>query len=75
VDGRRPKPAFIAAILALHLGVTALTWRDIRRRSDDQIRGSKRLWRGASALQMGNSLAYWVFGRKQGDKDSPGTSA
>jgi hypothetical protein len=45
--------------------VTALTWRDIGRRRDDQIRGSKRMWRIFSAAQMGNSLIYWLVGRRR----------
>jgi len=50
-----------------HVIVVTLTWRDIRYRTDDQIRGSKRLWRIASAGQMGNALVYWLFARKRID--------
>ena len=54
----------IAAILAGHVAVTALTWRDLRHRSDDQVRGNKKWWRVASAANTTNSLVYLVFGRK-----------
>jgi hypothetical protein len=62
---RKISPALIAAILALHTVVTAFTWRDIRNRPDDQIRGSKKLWRLVSAANTGNSIIYFVLGRKR----------
>jgi hypothetical protein len=56
----------VAALVGAHITVTALTWRDLQSRTEDQVRGPKRLWQFLSALQMGNSLAYWVFARKSG---------
>jgi hypothetical protein len=61
---RRPSPPVLAALLVAHIVVTALTWRDISRRSDEQLRGKKWFWRAFSALQMGNSAVYWLVGRK-----------
>jgi hypothetical protein len=58
-------PRQIAILLVAHVAVTAVTWRDLARRTDDEVRGSRRVWRVASALQMGNSLVYWLFARKQ----------
>jgi hypothetical protein len=55
----------IAAILAGHVAVTALTWRDLRHRTDDQVRGSKKWWRVASAANSGNSLLYLLIGRRK----------
>jgi hypothetical protein len=52
-------------VLVAHLVVTALTWRDMANRADGEVRGSKRFWRIASAVQTGNSLAYWLFGRRR----------
>lgn len=63
----RPSPRVLAALVVAHVIVVTLTWRDIRYRTDDQIRGSKRLWRIASAGQMGNALVYWLFARKRID--------
>jgi hypothetical protein len=61
---RRPPPPAIAA-LALAASVSGtLAWRDLNRRSPDQVRGSKRLWRVILALNPGNSLLYWLFGRR-----------
>ncbi len=65
VARRRPSPATIAVLVVAHLVVTSVTWRDIRRRPADQIRGSKRLWRALSATNMSWSLAYLLFGRKR----------
>jgi hypothetical protein len=42
----------------------ARAWRDLNRRSPAQIRGSKRLWRVLIALNPGNSVFYWLFGRR-----------
>jgi hypothetical protein len=64
---RRPGPARLAPILIGHVIITAFTWRDLRQRTDDQVRGNKRIWRVASALNTLGSLAYWLFGRQRGD--------
>lgn len=50
--------------LPFHILVTAATWRDLRRRPSSQVRGSKRLWRIASAANTLGSVAYLVIGRK-----------
>jgi hypothetical protein len=57
--------ATLAAILAAHAAITTLTWRDIRHRDAGQVRGSKRAWRIASALNTGGSLAYLALGRRR----------
>ncbi|NMH96555.1 hypothetical protein [Pseudonocardia acidicola] len=51
------------AILVLEVISAALAWRDLTRRSDDQIRGKKNLWRAFITINPGNSLVYWVAGR------------
>ena len=60
----KPSPRLIAALAVAHLVVTTLVWRDLRRRTDDQVRGSKRIWRIASAANMSNSIAYLLIGRR-----------
>jgi hypothetical protein len=62
---RKISPGLIAAILAAHTAVTAFTWRDIRNRPDDQIRGSKKLWRVVSAANSVTSIVYFLLGRKR----------
>jgi hypothetical protein len=49
--------------LPFHLVVAACTWRDIDRRPAERVRGSKTVWKVASALNTLGALAYWVAGR------------
>jgi len=60
-------PRLLAGLIVVHVAVAAFTWRDIRHRDPSQIRGPKWVWRLASAAQMGNSLAYWLFARTSTD--------
>jgi hypothetical protein len=55
----------IVVVLVLHLLMVRLTWRDLRRRPDEAVRGPKRLWRLASSLNTTGSVAYWLFGRRR----------
>jgi hypothetical protein len=61
----RTRQTGVGLALIGHVIVTALVWRDLRRRPDSQIRGSKKLWRGLSALNTGNSLLYLLVGRRR----------
>jgi hypothetical protein len=49
----------------VHVTVTALTWRDLHRRTPGQVRGKKAFWRVFSALNTGNSALYWLFARRR----------
>ena len=60
---RPPPPALSALALAATVSGT-LAWRDLNRRSPGQVRGSKRFWRLLIALNPGNSLLYWLLGRR-----------
>jgi hypothetical protein len=66
--GRKLDPRVLTVLVVLHVVVATFTWRDIKRRDAEQIRGPKWLWRLASAVQMGNALAYWLFGRKRANR-------
>jgi hypothetical protein len=48
--------------LPVHILIAALTWHDVSHRRADQVRGSKRLWRLASALNTLGAVAYWLAG-------------
>jgi len=63
-DVRRVIPVLVA-----HAAITALTWRDLRRRPENQVRGSKKLWRVASAMNTVGSVAYLAVGRKRSHAD------
>jgi hypothetical protein len=54
----------IIAVLVVHTAIAALTWRDLQHRPAEQVRGSKKLWRVASAANTVGSVAYLAIGRK-----------
>lgn len=54
----------LAVVLVIHVILLRFTWRDLRKRPDDAVRGPKRLWRVASTLNTSGSVAYWLFGRR-----------
>jgi hypothetical protein len=62
----KPNKFLLAALVAAEVVLAALTWRDIRDRPAEQIRGSKGLWRFVSVINPGNSVAYWLVGRRYG---------
>ena len=64
---RKPKPnrVALAVIAVVHVTVMALTWRDLRNRPSADVRGNKKAWRVASAMNTGGSAAYWIFGRRR----------
>ena len=61
---RRPPPPAIAAVALAATISGTLAWRDLNRRAPSQVRGSKRFWRLLITLNPGNSLLYWLFGRR-----------
>jgi hypothetical protein len=65
VNKRKPNKLVLAGIGVVHLAVMTLTWRDLHGRSSGQIRGNKKAWRAASALNTTGSAAYWIFGRRR----------
>jgi len=64
MDRREENGLVYVAIGVVHVGVTAWTWRDIRRRPAAGIRGSEGLWRFLSAVNTLGSGAYWLVGRR-----------
>ena len=61
---RPSKKQVIAAVLAVEVVSATYAYRDLSKRSDESVRGPKRMWRIIMALNPGNSLAYWLFGRR-----------
>ena len=64
-NNKKPSKPLLTAIGLAHVTFATLTWRDIRGRSQDEIRGSKRIWRIATGLNSGASVAYWLAGRRR----------
>ncbi len=54
----------ITVLVALEVVSAVLAWRDLSRRSDASLRGPRRLWRALILANPGNSLLYWVAGRR-----------
>jgi hypothetical protein len=61
----KPNRVVLAIVAVVHLTVMTLTWRDLRSRPAGQVRGNKKIWRVASALNTTGSAAYWLFGRRR----------
>jgi hypothetical protein len=58
------KTRLIAVVVIAEIVSAVFAWRDLDRRADGAMRGSRRFWRGAMLANPGNSLAYWAFGRR-----------
>ena len=61
----KPNKQVLVAVAIVHSTVATLTWRDLRSRPPEQVRGSKTVWRTASAMNTLGSVAYWVLGRRR----------
>ena len=61
----KPNKYVLGALVAVEVIIAALTFRDLKRRPDEEVRGSKRFWRVISLVNPGNSIAYWLFGRRR----------
>jgi hypothetical protein len=54
----------LGVVVATQIVSSAIAWRDLAKRSEDQVRGPKNLWRLIVTINPGNSIAYWLFGRR-----------
>jgi hypothetical protein len=61
---RKPPKQVVIAVVAVEAVSAAFAFRDLARRRDDRVRGPKLLWRVLIGINPGNSLAYWVLGRR-----------
>ncbi len=60
----KQKRLLTAIIVPVQIIGAVLAWRDLARRTDDQVRGNKRAWRVFVSINPGNSVIYWLFGRR-----------
>jgi hypothetical protein len=58
------KKRLVAGLVAVEVVSAVLAWLDLNRRADDQIRGTRKLWRVIIVANPGNSIAYWILGRR-----------
>jgi hypothetical protein len=58
------KQPLLAGLVAIEVVSAVLAWRDLGARSEEQIRGTKTIWRAVILANPGNSLVYWVVGRR-----------
>ena len=61
---RRPSPPVLLAIVGAEVVLATAAWRDMSKRSDNQVRGGKRFWRVFVLLNPGNAVLYWIAGRR-----------
>jgi len=61
----RRERSFIAGAMTVQLSLLAAALADLRRRPQDQIKGSKRLWRMLAFINFAGPISYFFFGRKK----------
>jgi hypothetical protein len=54
----------LGAVVVTQTVSSALAWQDLAQRPDDRVRGRKNLWRVFITVNPGNSIIYWLAGRK-----------
>jgi hypothetical protein len=60
----KPSRPVLTVLVVLHIVMTAITLRDLSRRSDAELRGPRWFWRLFTPLNTGNSVLYWLIGRR-----------
>lgn len=55
----------IGAAAAVQIGLSAATLIDLRRRTPEQVRGPKRLWKLAAFVNFAGPIAYFTLGRRK----------
>lgn len=60
-DGRK---LLIAVVVPIEVASAVLAWRDLAAQPEGRVRGTKKFWRIFVLLNPGNSLLYWLVGRR-----------
>lgn len=60
----RRQRLLVGIVVPMQVISAVLAWRDLARRTDNEVRGSKRAWRLFVTLNPGNAAIYWLFGRR-----------
>lgn len=64
------KQATISVVGLIQVALLILALTDIRRRPADQISGNKKLWTLIAFINFVGPIAYFMFGRKRGQRGS-----
>jgi hypothetical protein len=62
---RRADPRVVLAMVLVQAVVGTITVRDLNRRTADQVRGPRVLWKLWGGTNTVGALVYWLFGRKR----------
>ena len=61
---RKPSKPVLVAIVGVQAVSAFWVWRDLSACPNSEVRGSKKFWRVFVLMNPGNSLAYWIVGRR-----------
>ena len=61
---KKQKRLLAAIIVPVQVWSAVRAWRDLGQRTDEGVRGKKRVWRALVLINPGNSAIYWLFGRR-----------
>ncbi|PRX45934.1 phospholipase D-like protein [Prauserella shujinwangii] len=59
----------LAGLTAVQLGLASAAWADLARRDPADVRGPRRAWALAIAVNFAGPAAYFRFGRRTRDKE------
>jgi hypothetical protein len=59
-----PQKKALIVLATIEFTAKLFALRDLQRRPDEQVRGSKRLWRMAMVINFFGPASYFVFGRR-----------
>lgn len=63
---KKQKALLITAVVTVaQAAVAPVTLRDLSRRTDDEVRGPRLLWRLWGGTNLAGAASYWLFGRKR----------
>jgi hypothetical protein len=62
---RKVDPRIIAALVAAQTVVGPLTLRDLGKRSKEQVRGPRLLWKVWGSTNLFGAAMYWAVGRRR----------
>ncbi|EHR51418.1 hypothetical protein SacmaDRAFT_3192 [Saccharomonospora marina XMU15] len=65
-DLSRSRQRAVVAGSLVQFTLAAIAWVDLARRTDAEVRGSRRVWAFVIAINFLGPIAYFAFGRRGG---------